>query len=409
MGTPLSSGWPARRVMIFVIAVAMALFHLYTAGIRPLPGVQQRTIHLSFALALSFLMFPLKSKRDESQEGKVANENRPLGVIDLLFVALSFFLGVYVFIEYEALSFRIGMPNFLDSFCSLLGILLVLEATRRLIGWSIVILCMIGFAYLAFGTYLPSYIAHTGFSFELVINFMFFSTEGILGLPLSVSATVLLRAVAGLLPGARRGADRRRYGRIAHRSRARAALRLPAAGPCGALAAAGARHRGARALPARRHRPVAPCAGGRRGGRARHAGDRHRGFCRPAGHRALGRRAPARCSRVLAGEAPVVLADEPTTSLDPHYQIEVMRLLHAAAGSGTLVIVVTHDLGFAARFADTVLVLDRGRLVASGPPRRGAHACRARRRVPHRGVPRRARRGAGDRAVERGVAGTALG
>jgi iron complex transport system ATP-binding protein len=42
--------------------------------------------------------------------------------------------------------------------------------------------------------------------------------------------------------------------------------------------------------------------------------------------------------------------------------------LHAAAGSGTLVIVVTHDLGFAARFADTVLVLDRGRLVASGPP-----------------------------------------
>lgn len=190
MGTPF--GRPARRVLIFIIAVSMALFHMYTAGIRPLPGVQQRTLHLSFALALTFLMFPLKSKRDESQEGKVANENRPLRVSDLFLVALSFFLGVYVFIEYEALSFRIGMPNFLDSFCSFLGILLVLEATRRLIGWSIVFLCMIGFAYLAFGAYLPTYIAHTGFTFEQVINFMFFSTEGILGLPLGVSATVII-------------------------------------------------------------------------------------------------------------------------------------------------------------------------------------------------------------------------
>ncbi len=192
MGTSLLSRWPARRVLIFVIAVAMALFHMYASGVRPLPGVQQRTVHLSFGLALSFLMFPLRSKKDESQESKIANENRPLTVIDLVFVALSFFLGVYVFIEYEALSFRFGMPNFLDSFCSLLGILLVMEATRRLIGWSIVILCLIGFAYLAFGTHLPPYIAHTGFSFEHIINFMFFSTEGILGLPLGVSATVII-------------------------------------------------------------------------------------------------------------------------------------------------------------------------------------------------------------------------
>ena len=61
-------------------------------------------------------------------------------------------------------------------------------------------------------------------------------------------------------------------------------------------------------------------------------------------------------ARVLAVEAPVILADEPTTSLDPRHQIEVMQLLRGAAESA-LVIVVTHDLGFAARFADTVIVL----------------------------------------------------
>ena len=81
-----------------------------------------------------------------------------------------------------------------------------------------------------------------------------------------------------------------------------------------------------------------------------------------------GERSRVALARVLAVEAPVLLADEPTASLDPRYQIEVMTNLRAAADRGMLVIVVTHDLGLAARFADTVLVLSDGRLVSQGPP-----------------------------------------
>ncbi|MDC7789531.1 ABC transporter ATP-binding protein [Rhodoplanes sp. TEM] len=73
-------------------------------------------------------------------------------------------------------------------------------------------------------------------------------------------------------------------------------------------------------------------------------------------------------ARMLAVEAPVVLADEPVASLDPYYQIEVLGLLQRAARAGAVVIVVTHDLGLAARFADRVLVLAAGRLVMDGPP-----------------------------------------
>lgn len=62
------------------------------------------------------------------------------------------------------------------------------------------------------------------------------------------------------------------------------------------------------------------------------------------------------------------LADEPTAALDARHQLEVMRYLREAADAGTLVIVVTHDLGLAARFADTVLVLAEGRLAAQGAP-----------------------------------------
>ncbi|MCP9627957.1 ABC transporter ATP-binding protein [Rhodopseudomonas palustris] len=81
-----------------------------------------------------------------------------------------------------------------------------------------------------------------------------------------------------------------------------------------------------------------------------------------------GERSRVALARVLAVEAPVVLADEPTASLDPRYQLDVMQTLRKAADAGTLVIVVTHDLGLAARFADTVLVMAAGRLAAQGSP-----------------------------------------
>lgn len=81
-----------------------------------------------------------------------------------------------------------------------------------------------------------------------------------------------------------------------------------------------------------------------------------------------GERSRVALARVLAVEAPVILADEPTASLDPRHQIDVMKNLRATADKGVLVIVVTHDLGLAARFADRVLVLREGRLVSQGAP-----------------------------------------
>ncbi|HVN24783.1 MAG TPA: TRAP transporter permease [Syntrophorhabdales bacterium] len=179
-----------RRALIFIFGAAMGFFHLYTSGWRPLPAIQQRVVHLSFALILMFLIFPIKAPPGKPEGTAV--ENRPLNVIDMFCVVLSAGVGLYVLVEYSSIIFRLADPTILDTVVGFVAIVLVLEATRRTIGWSIVIICFVGFAYLAFGTYLPSFLAHMGFSFEQVINFMLFSTEGVLGTPIGVSATIIV-------------------------------------------------------------------------------------------------------------------------------------------------------------------------------------------------------------------------
>ena len=81
-----------------------------------------------------------------------------------------------------------------------------------------------------------------------------------------------------------------------------------------------------------------------------------------------GERARVALARALATQAAVLLADEPTMSLDPRHQLVVMSLLRDAARAGGAVLAVVHDLALAARFADRVLVMDRGRIVADAPP-----------------------------------------
>ena len=81
-----------------------------------------------------------------------------------------------------------------------------------------------------------------------------------------------------------------------------------------------------------------------------------------------GERARVALARVLATQAQVLLADEPTMSLDPRHQFVVMDLLRQVAKDGGAVLAVVHDLALAARYADRVLVLDRGRIVADAPP-----------------------------------------
>lgn len=72
-------------------------------------------------------------------------------------------------------------------------------------------------------------------------------------------------------------------------------------------------------------------------------------------------------SRALATNTPVLLADEPTTALDPYYQISLMNILRSSADSGKTLIIALHDLKLAERFTDRIWILQAGRLVADEP------------------------------------------
>ena len=187
--------------------------------------------------------------------------------------------------------------------------------------------------------------------------------------PNGAGKTTLLRAVAGLLPS--RGVIRlggRGLAALSARERALAFAYLPQGHlvhwplPARDIVALGRFPHGA-VDPARL--PPADAAAVER---AMRTTDTEKFADRPATNLSGGERARVALARVLAVEAPVILADEPTAALDPHYQLAIMDVLRRAADDGALSLAVTHDLGLAARYADRVLVVAEGRLAAAGPP-----------------------------------------
>lgn len=168
--------------LAFVAAIGMAVFQLYTGGVRLMPGQQQRAIHLGLALVLIFALYPARKNAPETRQ-------EMWNWLNLLLMAAGLVAGGYLFTQYEAMSYRVGSPSFLDIVVGTVLILLVLEASRRMLGWSMVVVALVFLGYAFGGNHLPALIRHSGFSFERIISTISLSSEGILGIAIGVSAS----------------------------------------------------------------------------------------------------------------------------------------------------------------------------------------------------------------------------
>ncbi len=170
----------AYSVVIAVIAIAFSLFQLYTAAFGVLPAQIQRAVHLGFGVLLAYLLYPA------SRRGL-----RRLAWHDVvLAVAAALTMG-YVVLNFQSLLVRAGAYTKVDIAIGAIGILLVLEATRRVVGLPILIVVSCFLAYAYFGRYVPGFFQHRGASLSRLVGHMFFTTEGMFGIPLGVSSTYI--------------------------------------------------------------------------------------------------------------------------------------------------------------------------------------------------------------------------
>ncbi len=172
-------GWPAR--IVFLVSLSFTLFQLYTAIFGILDAIIQRAIHLSFGLFLLFLLYPAsKSFRRDA-----------LHWVDSVTALIAAAIPLYIVFNYASLVKRGGTATTLDIIIGCIGVLLVLEAARRIVGIPIVTVSVIFIAYAFLGPYIPGSLAHRGADVEGLIYHLFFTTEGVFGIPLGVSSTFI--------------------------------------------------------------------------------------------------------------------------------------------------------------------------------------------------------------------------
>ncbi len=168
--------------VVFFGLLAFALFQLYTAIFGQYTAYIQRSIHLGFALSLIYLLFPARKRKGNRL--KVA-------WYDYILALLSIGVAAYWPIMYDDLVFRLGRVTELDLIVGILAILLTLEATRRAVGMPITVIASLFLAYSFFGPYFPGFLRHRGQDLDSVVQLMFYTTDGILGTPIGVSATFI--------------------------------------------------------------------------------------------------------------------------------------------------------------------------------------------------------------------------
>jgi len=182
-------------LLVGVLLFALSMFHYYTAGFGLLREVTHRGIHLAFVIGLIFLVFAARTSDGKQVQAATALSPGGVPLIDWLLglgAAISALYVPWVFID---LQFRVGNPSTLDLIMGSVAVIVLIEATRRCMGWGLPLIALFSMAYAYFGPWFPGIFLHPGASWSNIVNHLYLTSQGIYGVALGVVATYVFHFV----------------------------------------------------------------------------------------------------------------------------------------------------------------------------------------------------------------------
>jgi TRAP transporter 4TM/12TM fusion protein len=192
------------KAIVFAACLGWSLLQLWYASPLPfalrvfvLNDTEMRALHLGLAVFLAYLAYPFGAR----------SSRRKVPLVDWVFAVAAGFCAAYVMLFYRELATRPGQPTGVDMAMAIVGVLLLLEATRRVVGPPMAIIAILMLAFAFAGPYMPDAVAHKGVSLSKAVAHYWLSTEGVFGVALGVSSSYIFLFVlfGGLLEKAGAG------------------------------------------------------------------------------------------------------------------------------------------------------------------------------------------------------------
>ncbi len=170
-----------RQYITVIVSIIFVAFQLYATLSGAVTAQILRATHLAFVQFLAFLLFPATKK--------LPRDTLPL--YDVILGLVGAGCWMYIVINFQQLVRRSGNNTVLDVIIGIIGILILFESCRRIVGLPIMIIAGTFVVYAFVGKYLPGFLHHRGYSLQRVVCHLFYNTEGIMGTPIGACSTFI--------------------------------------------------------------------------------------------------------------------------------------------------------------------------------------------------------------------------
>ena len=184
---------PSMEWIVGGVLFALSCYHFYTSGFGIPQATLHRGTHLAFTLGLIFFLFTTFGARPIPRNTVLT----PMGVslIDWILAFAGIISALYVPWVFSDLAFRVGNPLTIDVVMGTVLIVVLMEATRRAMGWPLPVIAILFMAYAYFGRSMPGVLTHPGASWTNIVNHLYLTSQGIYGTALGVISTYVFHFV----------------------------------------------------------------------------------------------------------------------------------------------------------------------------------------------------------------------